>query len=172
VEDEDSFTFNDDFVAPLFRIKVNCWHLSMHLLTGSLQVHFRLWIVHLPEQQKCSLHKAGVRWLLTDRMPISLVYAYCQAFLLFKLCVSWVSNHQWLWTQWPSSAVMTIITMYESINGHLMNLKISWVLFLCGTGQCYSVEGDSRGEYKHHWASVSRSPISGRFCASKIFGLL
>jgi hypothetical protein len=24
VEDEDSFTFNDDFVAPLFRIKVNC----------------------------------------------------------------------------------------------------------------------------------------------------
>jgi hypothetical protein len=52
VEDEDSFTFNDDFVAPLFRIKVNCWHLSMHLLTGSLQVHFRLWIVHLPEQYR------------------------------------------------------------------------------------------------------------------------
>jgi lactam utilization protein B len=24
---------------------------------------------------------------------------------------------------------MTIITMYESINGHLMNLKISWVCF-------------------------------------------
>lgn len=36
--------------------------------------------------QKCSLHKAGVRWLLTDRMLISLVYAYCQAFLLLS-CV-------------------------------------------------------------------------------------
>jgi cullin-4 len=28
VEDEDSFTFNDDFVAPLFRIKVNAIQLK------------------------------------------------------------------------------------------------------------------------------------------------
>jgi hypothetical protein len=28
VEDEDSFTFNDDFIAPLFRIKVNAIQLK------------------------------------------------------------------------------------------------------------------------------------------------
>jgi hypothetical protein len=86
VEDEDSFTFNDDFVAPLFRIKVNCWHLSMHLLTGSLQVHFRLWIVHLPEQYRSVPY---TKLELDDRQDANFpCLCILSGFSTLKLCVS------------------------------------------------------------------------------------
>ena len=33
-------------------------------------------------------------------------------------------------------------------------------------GECNSVEGDSRGEHKHHWKSFPRPSISGQFSFS------
>jgi hypothetical protein len=86
VEDEDSFTFNDDFVAPLFRIKVNCWHLSMHSLTGSLLVHFRLWIVPLPEQYRSVPY---TKLELDDRQDANFpCLCILSGFSTLKLCVS------------------------------------------------------------------------------------
>jgi hypothetical protein len=93
VEDEDSFTFNDDFVAPLFRIKVNCWCLSMHLLTGSLQVHSRLWIVHLPEQYRSVPYtklELDDFWQTGCQFPL---FMHIVRLFTCKLCVSLVSNH-------------------------------------------------------------------------------